>query len=149
MEIPMMVFAPTINFTEFMHLLREKYKFDYRDMAGRYVWQNAVIDEFKEKYGDAFIKAYATKPDDYTANERIIIDEYYVQIKEQPEYLDAWHYLLDNDFDDFQKGTVRYLDLNNIDNHPEWVRPFYKYVLAEVKNNPAYKDGLVRFFIDW
>lgn len=146
MEIPMKTFEPTIDFFSFIDLLEKKYNFNYRDMAGQSVWMKNQIAEFAAKHGRLYDKVYNTPPHQLNDEEKKILNELNEILKNKPEYLDAWHYLIEHDFID---GPFKYLSLENIEKRPEWIRPFFEMIKTEVQGNPAVESGMVRFYVEW
>lgn len=169
MEIPMFNAPSAIDFCPFASALGEKYGFNYRDMAGKYSKEAGIEREEakriwleKNGYSD---KAYVLdKPEGSQADWPGDSEEMRLRIEinkamasdgfnpfELRPYQDVWHWLLDNDFYDLQRGgynTLSFWSLED-DKTPDYVKKFLLAVREEVKDNPAFDGKSVTFYIDW
>lgn len=153
MEIPIYKSSdrrPAIDFCPFARELEKAYGFEHRDMGGKYKHQREA-KEVADKI-DGSDGWYTTRPADYNEKQKEASDVYHELLKSSPPYQDVWHWLLDNDFDEFQRGSDNnYLSFSSLEEEetPEYVKVFLRAVQEVVKDHPAYDGEDVRFHIDW
>lgn len=116
----------SILFDKLMSHIKFTYKVDYRDVAGRNThYRHQKAEQLKKAwafangFGDAWNRVKAAK----TLNKDVPEYRDYIAIEQgwykaegeafinQKPYLDVWHWLYDNDFEDFREKETCELDL--------------------------------------
>ena len=82
------------DYHECVHFLERKYKYEERDYAGRGKFHIKIQKETDKKFGDK--SWYAVAPKDATPNQLAAI-QYHAELrKNEPPYLDFWHFIIDH-----------------------------------------------------
>jgi hypothetical protein len=153
MIIPMKNFRPVIDFFPFMYLVEEKYNFKFRDMAGKSLWEKETRDRVCFEHGYDYNVWGKIAPADMTAEELEFKKIFYAELDKSPPYLDTWHFMLDHDFYDLNRGSCRTMKLEEsvIYSYPGYVQTVYRAIKECVQDNPAYNktNEHVNFWIDW
>lgn len=174
MDIPMHVVPrkEAIDFMAFMRLLEAKYGWDYRDMAGSHS-PTLVAEKDAAKLEWLKTTEWAEYADIYT-DDNLIVNKghpwykYYVAIEQawfvtpiynsfNRPYQDVWHWLLDSDFCDLNRGGInsiwlgddRFNDPDEKDDMPDYVETVLRAIKEEVKDHPAFDGESVQFYVDW
>ena len=152
-EIPMKAHVPMINFNPFIHLVEAKYGFDYRDMGDRYGWHKKRQDILKVKFPSVDYVAWShIRPADMTDLEMEYYDAYSELSKQEPPYLDVWHWLIEHAFqDDLCNGSHQFLHLDVLERDaPDYVKTVLNAIFESIpEDHPARTKEGINFWIEW
>ena len=153
-----------INFNNLMKDIKEKYKIDYRDMAGVYSKDRVKLaDQMKKDWayrnnlGESYERVKASKEcraglplyDEYIKIEQGWFKDEGSAFYDELPYLDVWHWLLDNDFEDMENGGTFDLDISMkriFGSEPEYVRIIFALMRKELE--PIDND-VIQCYVSW
>lgn len=130
-----------LDYHECRDYLQEKYKYDERDYGGQEKFEKKVLAGINKKYGDSW---YTTAPKDFTKKQKEAHDLYRRMMKNEPEYLDFWHWVVDNyevhngSFISFSKEALGC-------EMKDWQKEIYKHYLDEF----ADENGELEMWVEW
>lgn len=162
---------PMIDLFVITDALKSDYGMDYRDMAGKYSdkakkEKEALLDKWLSDNGYEGMSYVLDKPKDSAVDwpkdsyEMLLRTEINTKkldagfdrmLDNLYPYQDVWHYLLDHDFAEFNRGGSNILYLEDYESDPDYVKTFRKTVLKIVEGHPAFDaDELtLNCYVDW
>lgn len=142
---PKKTFKGTYLYNECRNYLQFKYGYQERDYGRRYEFEGNLLKEFNKKYKDD--SWFHEVPSNHTPEQMKIADEYSLAMKNRPEYLDFWHWVVDHY--DIHNGCFIVFDSSwlNCDNDliESWQKEIYKYYIDEF----ADENGELEMWVSW
>lgn len=140
------------HFSEYCRVTGDKqpndgYYPDYSGKGSNVEERRTVVRNGKRIYGTQ---------EEYDADFKLIHEQYqrykdWCKDNSPPEYLDYWHWLLDNSFPDVRNPCNQYWDLKGIlddEETPSWVKEITQKIYDEFKDNLD-EDGGLEVLISW
>lgn len=154
---------PTYDYHEVIDYIEEKYNINTRDYANRHKhflnWLK-LMNEEPPNYPICPGSKYQVNingemvditKEDYDARYKVIHEQYarfneWCKSNPEPLYLDFWHWLIENDFEDIHNGShttlnIRYW-LDKLD-EDDWQREILQLICSE------FKEDDMEFWVEW
>lgn len=133
----------------------EKYQKEMDDPIpfGNGVYPDTLEGTFKVYRNGEMISA---SKDEYESDFKLIHDQYkryqgWCKFNPEPDNLDYWHWLLNNQFEEVDNGCTKHWNILEIINEketPEWARTITQLVYDEFKDN-CDDDGCLEVILSW
>lgn len=156
-DIPLYKHPVEIHFTRFIRKLGEHLGWDYRDMGGKYKWEQETRERLCAEHGIDY-NVWGKKPyNEMDADEKAFHDVYRAEMAKAPPYLDAWHWLADHAFDVTGNGCSTSLSSEYIEpgvyeegEVPKHAMTVIRAIFDAVpEDHPARDEDGINFYITW